>query len=545
MIKTRQALEVVTTILSVALAACAPAGPLPATPTAAGSTPSSAAPTATVEETAPTLTATAAPPVEQLTPDSKYANVYVYTIEEQANEGRSLLHVAYPVTEHPAINARLQALAEEFIDEFRTQSAVQEAAYQDYVRKTGETAASFVTHYIQHFDVTIADAKLISLAIERYRFGGGTGSTEVTGYVFDRAAGTELTPADLFISNAYLERLALLAREELERRAHAQAAEAQFDSEAVREEWLANLSAMIRAGTEPLAENYDGILFLEDGTLSIQFDKYQVGPGSDGVVTVSVPVDRVADLLTPNMRELLGVTAPTPAPTPPPSPTPAPLSTPTLAPPTPGAGPAPAGVDCGQALCVALTFDDGPSIYTDGLLDILQAHHAPATFFVLGRSARVQTRTITRMAQEGHEIGNHSWSHLNLKDLTEEQIQDQVDQTNTLVAEITGTTPRYLRPPYGTFNDYVVATVQMPVILWSLDPLDWKDRDADLIVERMREASSGAIILAHDIYTSTVNAMPAVLESLANRGIHFVTVSELMAPEELVSGRVYGRRLPP
>ena len=544
MIKTRQALVVVTTILGMALA-CAPAGPLPEAPTEAVNTPNTATHTATVEEIAPTMAATAEPPVEQLTPDSKYANVYVYTIEEQANEGRSLLHVAYPVTEHPAINARLKALAEEFIDEFRTQSAVQEAAYQDYVRKTGETVASFVTHYIQHFDVTIADAKLISLAIERYRFGGGTGSTEVTSHVFDRAAGTELAPADLFTSDAYLERLALLAREELERRARARAAEAQFDSEAVREEWLANLSAMIRAGTEPLAQNYDGILFLEDGTLSIQFDKYQVAPGSDGVVTVSVPIDRVADLLTPNMRQLLGIAAATPEPTPQPSPTRAPLPTRTLAPPTPGSEPAPTGVDCGQALCVALTFDDGPSIYTDGLLDILQAHHAHATFFVLGRSARVQTKTIARMAQEGHEIGNHSWSHLNLKELTEEQIQDQVDQTNTLVAEIMGAAPRYLRPPYGTFDDYVVATVQMPVILWSLDPLDWKDRDADLIAERMSAASSGAIILAHDIHASTVDAIPAVLTSLAARGIRLVTVSELMAPEVLVPGRVYGRRPAP
>jgi len=202
-------------------------------------------------------------------------------------------------------------------------------------------------------------------------------------------------------------------------------------------------------------------------------------------------------------------------------------------------------VDCAQALCVALTFDDGPCIYTDGLLDILQAHHARATFFVLGKSARVQQKTIARMAQEGHEIGNHSWSHLNLKDLTEDQIRDQIDPTNALVAEITGTTPQYFRPPFGTVDDYVVTTVQMPVILWSLDPLDWKDRDADLIAQRMSEASSGAIILAHDIHSSTVEAMPNVLTSLAARGIRFVTVSELMAPQELVAGQVYGRRQMP
>ncbi len=538
MINTRQTRVTVATILAVALAACAPAGPPTETPTATVRAPATATPTATVEQVAPTPTSPAKPPVETLTPDSKYANVYVYTIEEQANEERSLLHVAYPVTENPAINARLQVLAEQFIDEWRTAAAMQEAAYQDYVRQTGEVAASFVTHYIQHFDVTIADAHLISLAIERYRFTGGTGSTEVVGHIFDRAAGTELVPADLFASDAYLERLSLLAREALERRARAQAAEGGFDSEAARDEWVERALTMIRAGTEPRVENFDGILFLEDGTLSIQFDKYQVGPGSEGVVTVSVPVDGIADLLTPNMRQLLGIAEATPEPTPPPAPTPAQL--PTLAPPAP-----PAGVDCGQSLCVALTFDDGPCVYTDRLLDILRDHGAHATFFVLGKSARVQTRTITRMAQEGHEIGNHSWSHLNLKGLTEEQMQEQVDETNTLVANITGITPRYLRPPYGSFDDYVVDTVKMPVILWSLDPLDWKDRDAGLVVERMKEASSGAIILAHDIYTSTVNAIPAVLEALAARGVQFVTISELMAPEEPVAGHVYGRRQVP
>ena len=113
------------------------------------------------------------------------------------------------------------------------------------------------------------------------------------------------------------------------------------------------------------------------------------------------------------------------------------------------------------------------------------------------------------------------------------------------MAKITGSAPRYLRPPYGSFDDNVVADVQMPVILWSLDPLDWKDRDAGLVVERMKEASSGAIILAHDIYTTTIAAIPAVLEALAARGVQFVTVSELLAPEEPVSGHVYGRRRTP
>jgi len=490
-------------------------------------------------------TATAGPTVDETWQHSKYDGVWVYTVEEQANEGRSLLHVAYPVTEHPAINDALEALAEEFIDEFREESSKQEAAYQAYVRETGEPAASFVTHYIQHFDVTLADARLLSLAVERYRSMGGTGSAEVTGHVFDRAAGTELAPADFFVSDDYLGRLAQLAREALEQDLRAELASFESESESAQQEWLASRLAMIQEGTEPRPENYDTLVFYDDSTLHVQFDKYQVAPGYRGVVTVVLPVESVADLLTPAMRSLLETAAPTPTPTAPPpamataSPT---AVAATIGPATPAAGGQPVTVDCAQVLCVALTFDDGPSVHTDGLLDVLRAHGAHATFFLLGQSAQVQRQTVARIAQEGHELGNHSWSHLSFEQLTETQMRDELDPTNALIQEITGTAPLLFRPPYGAWDDAMVASVGMPVILWSLDPLDWRDRDADVVAQRMQEASAGAIILAHDIHPSTVEAIPAVLDALTARGMQFVTVSELMAPTVPESGQVYTAR---
>lgn len=556
----RQALAVLAIALGTFLCACASDGSEGFTPsdTVTASKATSAPATAAVSTRAPVITvppdalpppsptATAAPIVEEAWLNSKYANVHVYTLEEQANEGRSLLHVAYPVTEHAAINDRLKELSEQFIDEFHTIAAAQEASYQDYIRDTGQSAASFVTHYIQHFDVTLANAKLLSLAIDQYRFSGGTGSAQATGHVFDRAAGTELAPSDFFVSDAYLGRLAERVREMLESEARAELAEADIDSESEREAFLASRLAMIQAGTEPLAENYDGLLFREDGTLEIQFDKYQVAPGYRGVVTIRVPVDTLADLLTPALQQLLGVAASPPAPSPSPLLTLVPSPTATLAPAADEVpGQTPGTTDCRVVLCVALTFDDGPSVYTDGLLDVLKAHEAHATFFVLGRSARVQQQTLARMAQEGHEIGNHSWSHLNFRELGDDQMREELDLTNALVQELTGTSPPHFRPPYGAYDDRVVTIAGMPLILWSLDPLDWRDRDADVVAERMREASAGAIILAHDIHQSTVDAIPQVLEALTARGIRFVTVSELMAPVELESGRVYAHQSPP
>ncbi|MGD8244870.1 MAG: polysaccharide deacetylase family protein, partial [Anaerolineae bacterium] len=329
---------------------------------------------------------------------SKYEGVFVYTIEEKDNEGRSLLHVAYPVTEQGAINARMEVIAERFIDEFRTIAAEQEEAYQEYVRETGQEAASFVTHYVQHFDVTVADADLISLAIEQYRGTGGTGSTEVTGYVFDRQAGVELALEGLFVGEPYLERLSTLSRAKLEERARSEMEGLDFSSELAREEWLAAQLSMIEQGTMPEPENFDGLLFLEDGTVRLLFDKYQVGPGSAGVVAIEVLAAEVADLLVPEMQQLLGVEAEAVTATPLPSPSPAPS-------PTAAAGGAEEGVDCSQVACVALTFDDGPSVYTERLLDVLRAQGVRATFFVLGQSARVQPETVDRMVREGHEVG--------------------------------------------------------------------------------------------------------------------------------------------
>ncbi len=289
----------------------------------------------------------------------------------------------------------------------------------------------------------------------------------------------------------------------------------------------------------PEPDNFDGVLFLQDGTVRITFDKYQVGPGSAGVVTIELPVEGVADILAPQMLQLLGLQAPAPTATALPSPSTAPSPTAMSASVAPDGEETIDGVDCSQVPCVALTFDDGPSVYTDRLLDLLRELSVRATFFVLGQSARVQPETVARMVREDHEVGNHSWSHRNMQELADEEIMAQVSRTNSLVAQISGVSPAHFRPPYGAYDEHVVAVVDMPVILWSLDPLDWKDRDADIVAERIGEASAGMIILAHDIHETTVTAIPTVVESLSSRGIHFVTVTELIGPPDPVAGRVY------
>jgi len=494
---------------------------------------------------------------------SKYARVYVCTLEEIDNDGRSLLHISYPVTEQAAINARMEELSQQYIREYRELAAATEKDYQEYKKETGTEAATFVTHYRQSFDVSVANQRLIFFDLERSIYTGGTGSSYVIGYVFDRISGAELAIPDLFVDETYLGRLAELSRAAL--------------AERIRQEDLASDMDWVVDGTAPTTENFDNILFRQDGTVLVRFDKYQVAAGVEGVVEIALEVDAIADLLKQEFRELLGVekdeegrggdavelTANVDLEN-------STLSVGAVRSNRPSSSlPYSAAsvrlkdltainadrtglyqadetraeeIDCSQRPCVALTFDDGPSVYTEGLLDILSQHGVKATFFILGKSARIQSETVSRIFAEGHQIGNHTWDHPNLTKLSDELIQQQLDQTDAIVTQIIGQPTRHLRPPYGAYNDRVLAVSGLPIIFWSVDPLDWRDRDADIVAARISESPAGAIILAHDIHKTTVAAVPLIIEALRERGIQFVTVTQLFEPEQLVAGNVYVRQ---
>ena len=510
----------------------------------------------------------AATPVHTETFDaSKYENVWVLAIEEIENEDRSLLRVSYPVTEHETINARMEAVTQEFIDEYRTTAAEIEAAYQDYKRETGKEAATFVTHYRQHFDVSIANENLIFFDIVRSIYTGGTGYSYVVGYIFDRRTGAELTIPDLFVDDSYLERLSTLTAEALAKR--------------VSKDELASDLEWIDDGTAPTAENFDNIQIRGDGTILVMFDKYQVAAGVEGVVEVELPLSAIADLLKPEIRQLLGIDAETAAPgtrvvgimeidvdettlkadfgqavarvwTPASSPVAMLAQSPSGRIPTlsrlmrmstssssQAEQEAEGEINCHEVACVALTFDDGPSFYTEGLLDTLKEHDVKATFFVLGTQVRIQSETILRMFHEGHQIGNHTWDHPNLTQLSDELIQQQLQRTDDLITQIVGVPTQHMRPPYGAHNERVRAASGLPIIFWSVDPLDWRDRNAETVAARIAEAPVGAIILAHDIHKSTVDAVPAIIAALKGRGIHFVTVTKLFEPDTLRPQNVY------
>ncbi|MFD0886147.1 polysaccharide deacetylase family protein [Streptosporangium algeriense] len=205
--------------------------------------------------------------------------------------------------------------------------------------------------------------------------------------------------------------------------------------------------------------------------------------------------------------------------------------------------PGPRGVNCARARCVALTFDDGPGPYTGRLLDILAGYQARATFFVLGTMvAEDRGENLRRMVVEGHEVGNHTWDHLPLPQLSEQAIRFELTNTQKIVRRLTGVKMTMMRPPYGATGRRVVAEAArlgLAQVMWSLDTLDWRDRDSRMITQRATQATPGAIVLMHDIHPTTVEAVPAILDQFAKRGYAFVTLSELYGVPRLVPGRAY------
>jgi len=190
---------------------------------------------------------------------------------------------------------------------------------------------------------------------------------------------------------------------------------------------------------------------------------------------------------------------------------------------------------------IALTFDDGPSkTSTPRLLDLLAKRGVKATFFILGENAEANPDILKREIADGHEIGNHSWSHPNLGKMSNDAVHSQLQRTQDAVFQITGSKPKIMRPPYGSFTDHQRQWANeqfgFKVILWEVDPLDWKKPGPSVVAHRIiSETRAGYIILAHDIHSDTVDAMAETIDGLLAKGFKFVTVSELIAMDRPVA----------
>lgn len=253
----------------------------------------------------------------------------------------------------------------------------------------------------------------------------------------------------------------------------------------------------------------------------------------DGIMqTGKVPVDGKVYLFNED-GTMAGYAEPTPTPTPEPTPTPVPSPTPFAA----------APLSNGNKPSVAITFDDGPGDYTDRILTCLEQNKAKATFFMLGQQIESYPEAVKRMEALGCELGNHTYSHKELTKLTQEEISKQIGDTDKLLADLVGHGATVVRPPYGSVDDTVKASVGTPMILWSIDTLDWETKDPDQTIQSVVDGvTDGSIILMHDIYEETAQAAEVLIPKLIEAGYDLLTVHELAARHgvELKTGITYG-----
>ena len=178
---------------------------------------------------------------------------------------------------------------------------------------------------------------------------------------------------------------------------------------------------------------------------------------------------------------------------------------------------------------IALTFDDGPNVACTGrLLDGLKKRNVRATFFVIGKNAKKNPKLTKRIYEEGHMIGNHTYTHIDMSKVSEGKAGKELKKTSRTVHAITGEYPQYMRPPYGVCSQKLEESLDMILVRWTIDPLDWKTENTYEIVKKVvTKAEENDIILLHDCYKSSVDAALKIIDILQKKGYEFVTVDEL------------------
>ena len=191
---------------------------------------------------------------------------------------------------------------------------------------------------------------------------------------------------------------------------------------------------------------------------------------------------------------------------------------------------------------VALTFDDGPGKYTKELVDLLVKNNVKASFFMVGQNIKNYKSSVKYAYDNGMEICNHSQNHKNLKNLSKEDIEYEINSVDDMLEEIIGERARYYRSPGGNQNENVLNTISKPCILWNVDTRDWESRDTQKIISKtLKEVDDGDIILMHEIYKTTLDAVEPIIIKLKEKGYNFVTVTELYKIKgvPLENGKIY------
>jgi peptidoglycan/xylan/chitin deacetylase (PgdA/CDA1 family) len=436
------------------------------------------------------------------------------------NDKNYVIHATVPTTD----NSKIDDTVEDFTIE-KAEYFVEEAdEVIDAGRRTVEDNSKYELN--QSFEVNQNSEDYVSFRFLGYEYKLDPNLDEyVQTYIFDKSSGDSIPLEMLFKTDSdYLEVLSEVSREQL------------YSVDGAKQ-------SEVDRGTEPKTENFEHYVPHEGKYLLLSFDQGQVVPAEDGIPESKIDLVEYRDITNPEMMKALfpvvyeaivadeeNVEPPVVEPTPPEIPVAPPIES---------------HVDCSQKKCISITFDDGPhTTLTPRLLDYLNTYKAKATFFVIGNRVAYGPEILRRAVLEGHEVGIHTWSHAQLTNLSGADIEEQITLCNEAIYQATGVQPTLYRPPYGAVDERVQSFTNMPAILWSVDPKDWNDLDSTIVYNRVIEnASPGAIILMHDIHETSVEAVPAILQTLSQQGYTFVTVSDLLGfsrnPAEVPTGGIY------
>lgn len=457
----------------------------------------------------------------------------------------------YPeLTEQPGISQSLRQMVSDTVKAFH------ELVEQD--QRAGVFNAEWGYELNMSFEPFTSGDRYISFLFDQNLFTGG--AHYITTYqskTYDRATGKQIAFNDLFTDRAAaLALLSRLAKENLLADARVQQMGIDADDE------------MLNQGIAPNPENFD-LFVVGQGALTIAFEDCQIGPHALGPMRVTLSAEALREVLSPlGKAALSGVdletfsdATPGPTVTPemdPPSVTPAPSATPepsqtpdaTATPPpteepaqtpepTAEATPEPDGqapyargerIEVAEGdKVVALTFDDGPDgKYTMQILDALEQYGGKATFFLLGDCVKYYPEPIQRADAMGCEIGNHTYGHKRLDKQDDAGLNDQVGSLDEAVRQVIGKYPYRVRPPFGAGAKALKSRLNRPIALWTVDPEDWKVRNADQVYDHvMSHVKDGSVVLMHDIYPESADAAARIIRDLTEQGYKLVTLDQL------------------
>ena len=425
-------------------------------------------------------------------------------IESDIEWDNAKIAVHYPRTSNDKINQILEKFAEDAIENFKKEIGEQPSGYD-------ELNVSFKTYQYSEDIVSFAFDKYI------YHQWQANGIDSTTTMTFNLATAERYELKDIF-QGKYLVEISDLALKQLKDKS-------EFSGETAQ--------ANLKEGLAAKEENFNRFVLDKDELIFI-FDQYQLGARIIPKEQVSILTKDLKDYLKEPFKPVEDTTV---IPTTPE--TPAAITT--------EAPSAPQSDLSGRKL-VALTFDDGPHLTnTARLLDILKHENAYATFFMLGARVNYYPDLVRRVYQEGSEVAGHSYNHKVLIRLSATDLQYEINTTNDVIEKIIGVRPTVMRPPYGEFNNAVKNAAGGALVLWSVDPEDWRYLDANIVYNNvMANVRDGSIVLMHDIHATTIDAIEKIIPALKAQGYTLVTVDQLILARggSLAAGNVYRSMYP-